>query len=270
MFQFCFTRFWKYFSSVWAVLTNTGKFRMKPGEFFQRILFKFFYIKNEKLKQFFISVFFLLLISFIVLAIILVKQNSENRIKKNILEAVSKSRESDSQDILQEEGSQSAIHGKEENLSSAGQEKRILIVFICGEICNPGVYEIAEGSRINDLIKAAGGTGTNACLELINPAQKLVDGQRVYIPSVEESREFVFSGGEDNAAVYENHGAEIININYASKKELETLPGIGSELASRIIQYREMHGGFQSIDELRKVSGIGDKKFSDIKEMVTV
>lgn len=270
MFQFCFTRFRKYFSSVRAVLTNTGKFRMKPREFLQRILFKFLYIKNEKLKQFFISVFFLLLISFIVLAIILVKQNSENRIKKNILEAVSKSRESDGQDIFQEESSRPAAQGKDGNTSSAGQEKRTLVVFICGEIGNPGVYEVADGSRINDLIKAAGGTSINACLELINPAQKLVDGQKVYIPSVEESKDFVFSGGEDNAAICENHGTEIININYASKKELETLPGIGSELASRIIQYREMHGGFQSIEELRKVSGIGDKKFSDIKDMVTV
>ncbi len=251
-------------------IKNIRNCKMKSREFLQRILFKVFYIKNEKLKQFFISVFFLLLISFVVLTIMLVKQNSENKIKKNILEAVSKTRESGGSGTFADKTSQADAQKNEGNQFSERQENIMLVVFICGQVNNPGVYEIADGSRINDLIRVAGGTSRQACLELINPAQKLADGQKVYIPSNEESREFVNSINVEDTAGYENNSAEIININYASKNVLETLPGIGSELASRIIQYREKHGGFENIDELKKVSGIGDKKFSEIKEMITV
>jgi competence protein ComEA len=75
---------------------------------------------------------------------------------------------------------------------------------------------------------------------------------------------------EDNQLNYENQAAKVININFASRKELEDLPGIGSELASRIVRYRETHGAFESIEGLKKVSGIGEKKYNDIKEMISV
>ena len=243
---------------------------MRFREFLQKILFKFFYIKNEKLKQFFISIFFLMMISFIVLTIILIKQNSENNIKKNILEAVSGSRNTGEAEQDTDENKQDIAQGKDENAVFAIQGNNMLIVYICGEIKNPGVYEVVNGSRINDLIKAAGGTSEKACIELINPAQKLIDGQKIYIPSDEERSEFVLSVNEENTESYENQVMGVININFASGKELEALPGIGSELASRIVQYRETHGGFESIEALKKVSGIGEKKFNDIKEMITV
>lgn len=244
---------------------------MKFREFLQKILFRFFYIKNEKLKQFFISVFFIMIISFIILTIILIKQNNENRIKKNILEAVSESRktgEAGPDDF--KNGQEGAMEMQSENPIHSIQADERLTVYICGEVINPGVYEVDKGSRINDLIKIAGGISEKACLELINPAQKLTDGQKVYIPSAEERSEFVLSVNENDISDYENQTIKIININTASAKELETLPGIGSEIAARIVQYRELHGGFESIEALKNVSGIGEKKFNDIKEMITV
>lgn len=245
---------------------------MKLREVFQRLFFKISYLKNEKLKQFFVSVIILLLLSFIILAIILVRQNSENKIKKNILETISQSQNKTSINQPWQEETSGASENESEILSAAKMSGRdyMLVVFICGEIKNPGVYKMPDGSRINDLIITAGGAGEKACLELINPAQKLVDGQKIYIPSVDEKREYILSFNEDAASDCDSSAVKKININLASKKELESLPGIGSELASRIIKYRETNGGFQNIESLKKVNGIGEKKFSDIKEMITV
>jgi competence protein ComEA len=244
---------------------------MKLREFLHRIIFKCAYVRNEKSKQFFISVLFIMIISFTILTIILIKQNNENKIKNNILEAITTYRgnEENTVDISQDtENNEKAT--KETDISIKDQ-KIVITVYICGEIINPGVYELNNGMRINDLITIAGGITDNACLELINPAQKLIDGQKIYIPSLSnQNTDYFTSEGVNDVYGQENNEEKIININFATSQELESLPGIGEELAERIIEYREVHGYFESIDAIKKVSGIGDKKFNDIKEMITV
>jgi len=243
---------------------------MKFREFLHRVIFKFSYIRNEKLKQFFMSILFVMVISFIILTIILIKQNNENKIKNNILEAITTSRKNEENPIDVSKDAESRSGAEKETNISKDEQEMVLIVYICGEIKKPGVYEVNNGMRINDLIEIAGGVTENACLELINPAQKLVDSQKVHIPSNDQKANYFFS--EDSNDTYSQGIQEekIININLATREELESLPGIGRELAKRIIEYRETHGYFENIDAVKKVSGIGDKKFNDIKEMITV
>jgi len=151
------------------------------------------------------------------------------------------------------------------------EEEFTIKAYICGEIKNSGVYELKQGSRIIDLIDAAGGHGENAFLEIINLAQILVDGQRVYVPSGEEVSE------ADNQlfgeSYFDYYGTETVlkvNINTAGSKELESLPGIGPSIARNIIEYREKNGLFTKKEELKKVTGIGEKKYEKIIEFISI
>ncbi len=136
--------------------------------------------------------------------------------------------------------------------------------FMTGEICvhvkgaviNPGLYTLARGSRINDAVLAAGGASPEADLDRINLARHIDDGQELIIPGVAAE------------GVYHDDGR--VNINTASSDELCKLPGIGEALAARIIAHREKNGSFGSVDDLKKVSGIGNSKFKDIEELVKI
>lgn len=148
------------------------------------------------------------------------------------------------------------------------QEK--IYVQISGEIKYPGVYEMNNGDRVFQLVEKAGGLTENADLNSINLSKKLIDGEKVIIfakKSVQESTNQTQSGVTINSSQKKSN---LININTASKEELESLPGIGPTLAQRIIDYREKNGYFQSIEEIKNVSGIGDKKFEAIKDLITV
>jgi competence protein ComEA len=147
----------------------------------------------------------------------------------------------------------------------------IIKAYICGEVKKPGVYEIESGSRVIDLLKLAGGQSKDACLEIINLAQEVFDGQRVYIPSVEEidSGGFLFftDGNSENGSYSEN---KTININSAGLEELESLPGIGPVTAKSIIDYRNKNGLFKTKEELQNVTGIGEKKYEKIKQLISI
>ena len=150
--------------------------------------------------------------------------------------------------------------------------------YICGYVKNPGVYELEDDARIEQLLKACGGASEKACLEAVNLAKKLIDGEMVYIPSIEEVAkngsffdyisgftQDTFSGGDSGESQ-----SKIININIASVGELESLPGIGEVIAQDIVTYRETFGLFKSKEELKNVKGIGDIKFEKIKELISV
>ena len=150
--------------------------------------------------------------------------------------------------------------------------------YICGFIKNPGVYELESDARIEELLKACGGASENACLEAVNLAKRLSDGEMVYIPSVEEVSkngsffdyiggfaQNTYSGGGSN-----DSELKIVNINLASAQELASLPGIGEIIAQDIISYREKYGLFKSKEELKNVKGIGDKKFEKVKELISI
>lgn len=155
--------------------------------------------------------------------------------------------------------------------------ERKIIIHITGEVKNTGILILPEGARIADAIENAGGETEEADLDKVNLAYVLQDGQKVYIPNkqekIEENNAYITSESGDNVII----GSEInggvnkkVNINTAAQSELETLPGIGEAIASRIIEYREQNGKFSKIEDLLNVKGIGDAKFEEIKEYVVV
>ena len=154
-----------------------------------------------------------------------------------------------------------------------------IVVHITGAVKKKGILRLPEGSRISDAIEAAGGETKEADLDSINLAYVLEDGQKIYIPSQEdkennEQKQYITTESGDTTNIKENSKIEgeneKVNINTANQSELETLPGIGPSLASRIIEYREQNGKFNSIEELKNVKGIGDAKFEDLKNSATI
>ncbi len=139
----------------------------------------------------------------------------------------------------------------------------MLIVDVQGEVKKPGVYELPINSRVNDAIKAAGGSLQSADLSFVNQARLIKDGEQIYI-----ERKLSNAIARTRSSSSALNG--ILNLNRASAKELEKLPGIGPVLASRIIEYRKINGNFQSIDDLRKVQGIGASTLEKFKSKIRV
>jgi len=141
---------------------------------------------------------------------------------------------------------------------------RELTVHVAGAVAHPGVVLLAQGDRVIDAIEAAGGPLPEADLENMNLAQVVQDGQKIAVPRKG-------AGAVPGTADAETAAGETrVNLNTADMKTLEELPGIGPTLAERIVAYREKHGGFRSVDELKKVSGIGDKKIEEIRDLVEI
>jgi len=145
-----------------------------------------------------------------------------------------------------------------------------IIVDIVGAVRTPGVYDFAQGARVIDAVKAAGGFARGADMAAVNLARPLVDGEQIVVPKVGEAP----AGGAAAAGGSTVGGSAAqggkVNINQASASDFENLPGIGPVLAQKIVDYRDQHGPFRTIQDLMKVSGIGDKKFDSLKEYVTV
>ncbi len=147
-----------------------------------------------------------------------------------------------------------------------------IIIYITGEVNNPGVYELDLDSRITDAIEKAGGITANANLENVNLAYKLSDGQKIKIPSIkdENNGNNIIANDEEVIIQDMNNNTEKININTASKSELTSLSGIGESTAQKIIDYRSENGNYKSIEDIKKVSGIGDNKYNQIKDYIKV
>ena len=139
-----------------------------------------------------------------------------------------------------------------------------IYVHICGAVINPGVYQVPAGTRVYQALELAGGSSDDAYLSGINLADKLADGQKVYIPAEGENAEGILS--TDSGGVQ----SVMVNINTASEAELMTLPGIGQSRAKDIINYRVKNGLFESIDDIMKVSGIKEAAFEKIKDLIKV
>ena len=139
-----------------------------------------------------------------------------------------------------------------------------IYVHICGAVINPGVYQVPAGTRVYQALELAGGSSNDAYLSGINLADKLADGQKVYIPAEGENAEGILS--TDSGGVQ----SVMVNINTASEAELMTLPGIGQSRAKDIINYRVKNGFFESIDDIMKVSGIKEAAFEKIKDLIKV
>ncbi|NLJ48082.1 MAG: hypothetical protein GX428_00610 [Candidatus Atribacteria bacterium] len=150
------------------------------------------------------------------------------------------------------------------------------IVQISGEVLKPGVYQVEEGTRLYQLIELSGGVTPQADLSGLNLAAPVHDGIRINIPSRNVNDNHLEN---DQLSLYksiplsgetESHGSSnlVVQINTASLEELKKLPGIGDVIAQRIIEYRQTHGPFHSVEELLNVKGIGEKKLQDIKDSI--
>ena len=157
----------------------------------------------------------------------------------------------------------------ESDRAAGVSEELTIVVYICGSVQDPGVYELPAGSRVCDGLDAAGGFSEGADEKRINLAGMLEDGDMVFFPEVGED---LAEGASDYITDREEQSATgaLININTAGEQALCTLPGIGSSKAQAIISYREEHGSFKDIKEIMNVNGIGENLFNQIKDLIRV
>lgn len=153
---------------------------------------------------------------------------------------------------------------------------QVLVVYISGEVVKPGVYTLPNGSRVGDVVAVAGGFTEEANREGINLAARVSDEQHISVPRVGEETEAVTGNPTSGAGETNGNGSNAgtspgkVNINTATAKELEALPGIGEVLAQRIIAEREANGPFKSVDDLIRVPGIKEGIIAQLRDLVTV
>ena len=162
------------------------------------------------------------------------------------------------------------------SIASSATAAATITLYVCGAVANPGVYDLPLGSRVADLVAAAGGAVAKADLSVVNLAAKLADGQQVVVPrklagaSAATGATATAPTGAAATGTASGAPAALVNLNTASLEELDALPGVGPATAQKIIDYRTQNGGFKSIDDLKNVSGIGDVKFAALKDAVTL
>lgn len=139
------------------------------------------------------------------------------------------------------------------------------IVYVSGEVVRPGVYHLTPEARAEKAIAAAGGFLPEADAASINLASKVQDGMQIHVPNKQEN-----ASGTGAASGNGTHKGDKIHINRADEKTLDELPGIGPAMAKRIVDYRNTHGPFQAIEDLKKVRGIGEAKFEQMKDMIAL
>nr|WP_324606369.1 ComEA family DNA-binding protein [Streptomyces cellulosae] len=156
--------------------------------------------------------------------------------------------------------------------SAVGTAAAEIVVDVSGKVREPGIHRLPAGSRVADALHAAGGVRPGTNTDGLNRARFLVDGEQVVVgapapPSAPGSGGGPAVGGATGSVAGAAPAAPV-PLNTATVDQLETLPGVGPVLAQHIIDYRTQHGGFRSVDELREVNGIGDRRFADLRNLV--
>ncbi len=141
-----------------------------------------------------------------------------------------------------------------------------IVVHAAGAVAAPGIHSLPAGSRVADLLVAAGGPAADADLDRVNLAALLSDGERVWFPRVGEAAEPVVVG----ASPGEVEPTGPLDLNAATAEQLDGLPGIGPAIAAAIVSYREEHGPFTAVEGLLEVPGIGDARLAQLRDLVTV
>lgn len=155
------------------------------------------------------------------------------------------------------------------DLENESIDKSIKKVHISGEINNPGVYEIRDEQRLEDLIKEAGGLTNEADDRNLNLAQRLEDQMKIYIPNINEENLLENTDRNQEALPVSNTASSLVNINTANKDDLMSLPNIGDKRAEAIIEYRKTQK-FEKIEDIKNVTGIGEKYYEALKDLITV
>ena len=149
-----------------------------------------------------------------------------------------------------------------------------LLVYVCGEVVNPGVYELPGGARVCDAVEAAGGFTKNASQDYWNLAEALTDGQMISFPTREEAAERKKHDTDpDSSGDFSSSGRTAdskVNINTADVSQLQQLSGIGQTRAEAIVAYRDEHGAFSKVEDIMKVSGIKNALFEKMRDDITV
>ena len=175
---------------------------------------------------------------------------------------------------------QAAGDGDAEAAADAGASQAApapLRVQVGGAVAAPGVYDLAEGARVLDAVEAAGGFAEGAARDALNLARAVSDGEQVVVPSEADiAAQEAVSAGAGGAAAGAGASAAAggaggkVNINTASAAQLDTLPGVGASTAEKIVADREANGPFKTVEDLKRVSGIGDKKFAALADAICV
>ncbi|MFG3582323.1 helix-hairpin-helix domain-containing protein [Micromonospora chersina] len=154
--------------------------------------------------------------------------------------------------------------------AAAGQ----VVVALAGKVRRPGLVRLPAGARVADAIEAAGGALPGVDVALLNPARKVTDGELILVgvsaPPGQAAPPGPATAGGGPAAGGAAPGGGPVNLNTATLAQLDALPGVGPVLAQRILDHREQHGGFRSVSDLRQVDGIGDARYEQLKDLVTV
>ena len=145
-------------------------------------------------------------------------------------------------------------------------KKNEVVVYVSGQVKNPAVITLEDNGNLRfiDAVNAAGGVTDLADTEIVNLAEPLTDGQHIHIPA----KDILFREIPNKSSAQNSNG--LININTADEKQLQQIKGVGPAIAGRIIEYRDNNGAFKSVDEIKKVRGIGDKTFDKMKDQITI
>lgn len=148
----------------------------------------------------------------------------------------------------------------------------MIVVHVGGAVVEPGVRELPEGARVQDAVDAAGGFAQGAACDALNLARVVADGEQVVVPTLADLETAAAEGpvsGSGSPALGAPLGGKV-NINTASADQLDALPGVGPSTAQKIVADREANGPFVSPEDLKRVSGIGDKKFAALADSICV
>ena len=168
---------------------------------------------------------------------------------------------------------QEEVQAQEQAVAAEEETAAVIYVDVGGEVNQPSVVELSDGSRVTDAIAAAGGLTEKADLTDINRAAFVSDGEKIFIPSQEADLEdgvLSADGGSNGSGSSGRSSDGKININTADSTQLQELNGVGPATAEKIIAYRKQNGRFQSIEDIKNVSGIGDKTYEKLKDHIRV
>lgn len=175
-------------------------------------------------------------------------------------------------ELVSSSTSQSSTIKQSQETSSTSSNR--IMVDVKGAVKKPGVYELPAESRVTDAIDLAGGFTAEANQKSVNLAKKLTDEAVVYVATqgepIDDVGQEASAQGQGDLSGQSSGESDKINLNTATSQELQTIPGIGEKRAQDIIDYREEKGGFTSVDELKNISGIGDKTYEKLKDEVEV